>query len=76
MNWKQLYATAQTRDGALHEIARRGVVAAQASGQLGIIRRLTVRRDVLCELPLYALCATLDAYGIEAPNDVAPASAS
>jgi hypothetical protein len=69
VNWKQLYAKALTRDGGVQEVARRGVLAAHQRGGIDVIQRLAVGRRAQLEFPVYALCATLDAYGVDAPDD-------
>jgi hypothetical protein len=65
MTWKQLYAQAMARQGAMQDVLRRSVVAAQQCGRPELIRRLNSDRSV----PLYTLCATLDACGIAVPDE-------
>ena len=65
MTWKQLYAQAMARQGAMQDVLRRSVLAAQQCGRPEVIRRLNGDRS----LPLYTLCATLDACGIAVPEE-------
>jgi hypothetical protein len=65
MTWKDLYAQAMTRQGAMRDVLRRSVAAVQGSGRPELARRINSERTV----PLYVLCASLDVYGIEVPAE-------
>ena len=65
MTWKELYAQAMTRHGAMQDVLRRTVVAVQRSGRPELARRINSERTV----PLYVLCASLDVYGVEVPEE-------
>ncbi len=64
-NWKQLYAQAMNRQGAIQDVGRRCIAAAQQSGLPELTRRVG---DAHRMLPLYVLCASLDAHGIAVPD--------
>jgi hypothetical protein len=63
--WKQLYAQATTRQGAIQDVGRRCVAAANDSGVL----ELAIGGEARRMLPLCLLCASLDAYGIKVPDE-------
>ena len=65
MTWKELYAQAMSRQGAMQDVLRRSVVAVQHSGRPELARRINAQRSV----PLYVLCASLDLYGIQVPHE-------
>jgi hypothetical protein len=65
MTWKELYAQAMTRQGAMQDVLRRTVVAVQRSGRPELARRINAQRSV----PLYVLCASLDVYGVAVPEE-------
>jgi hypothetical protein len=64
--WKQLYAQAMSRQGALQDVGHRCVAAANDSGLAELARRVRDARHRM--LPLYVLCASLDAHGIQVPD--------
>jgi hypothetical protein len=65
MSWKDAYTEAIGRQGAMQDVLRRSLVAVQASGRPELARRINAQRT----MPLDALCATLDVYGIEVPSE-------
>lgn len=68
MNWKQLYADAIGRQGAMRDVACRSMLAAQNAqnaNRLALATGLKADRAV----PIYILCAMLDTLGVEVPDE-------
>ena len=68
MNWKQLYVDAIGHQGAMRDVARRSMLAAQNAQnahRLELATRVKADRAV----PIYILCAMLDTLGVEVPHE-------
>jgi hypothetical protein len=63
MTWKQLYAKAIMRPGAMQYLMRSGMAAAVQYGDVELRRWLNTERA----LGPFVLCDALDAHGIEVP---------
>jgi hypothetical protein len=63
MTWKQLYAKAITRPGAMQYLMRSGMAAAVQNGDVDLRRWLNSERA----LGPFVLCDALDTHGVDVP---------